>query len=151
MAIRIVRLGSPRARGEGLRLGTVRRPPRGVQKEDYARRDFFDLWLPELAPSAELFKFAVPMDASKWKTFSKRYEREMRQPAASRLLALLARLSHGTDLAVGCYCENESRCHRSVLRPATPPPTTITSGLPVFFTGGQETRRSGNERSQKPS
>jgi uncharacterized protein YeaO (DUF488 family) len=118
MAIRIVRLGTPRAAGEGLRLGTVRRPPRGVRKEDYARRDYYDLWLPDLAPSADLVHFAVsePFTPKRWATFAKRYRREMGEPAAQRLLALLAALSHQTDFSVGCYCENPDRCHRSLLR-----------------------------------
>jgi uncharacterized protein YeaO (DUF488 family) len=118
MAIRIVRLGTPRAAGEGLRLGTVRRPPRGVRKEDYARRDYFDLWLPDLAPSAESVKLALsePFTPARWNTFVKRYRREMKEPSAQRLLALLAALSHQTDFSVGCYCENADRCHRSILR-----------------------------------
>lgn len=118
MAIRIVRLGTPRAAGEGLRLGTVRRPPRGVRKEDYARLDYFDLWLPDLAPSPEVVKLALsePFTAARWNTFVKRYRREMKEPAAQRLLTLLAALSHQTDFSVGCYCENADRCHRSILR-----------------------------------
>jgi len=117
MAIRIVRLGTPRAEGEGLRLGTVRRPPRGVRKEDYAKRDYYDLWLPDLAPSAESVKLALsePFTPEKWKTFVKRYRHEMKEPAAQRLLALLAAMSHQTDFSVGCYCENADRCHRSIL------------------------------------
>jgi uncharacterized protein YeaO (DUF488 family) len=118
VAIRVVRLGSPRARGEGLRLGTVRRPPRGVRKQDYASRDYYDVWLPELAPSAELVSFATskPFTASRWNTFARRYRREMREPVAQRLLTLLAGLSSQTHLSVGCYCADESRCHRSLLR-----------------------------------
>jgi uncharacterized protein YeaO (DUF488 family) len=118
MAIRIVRLGSPREPGEGLRLGTVRRPPRGVKKEDTARLDYYDLWLPELAPSAELMAWAhaEPFTAKRWATFAARYRREMAEPAAGRLLALVAALSRQTALAVGCYCEDETRCHRSLLR-----------------------------------
>jgi uncharacterized protein YeaO (DUF488 family) len=118
MSLRVVRLGTPRAPGEGLRLGTVRRPPRGVRKEDYARRDFFDLWLPDLAPSAELVAYASaePFTDARWRRFAADYRREMKQPAPQRLLALLALLSRQTDLAVGCYCEDESRCHRSLLR-----------------------------------
>jgi uncharacterized protein YeaO (DUF488 family) len=110
--IRIVRLGSARARGEGLRLGTVRRPPRGVKKSDYARRDYYDLWLPDLAPSPKLIARA----ARDFEGFAKAYRREMTAPAAERLLELLARLSHQTDFSVGCYCEDEARCHRSILR-----------------------------------
>jgi len=118
VAIRVVRLGSERGAGEGLRLGTVRRPPRGVRKDDWARRNYFDLWLPDLAPSAELvsFAFAEPLTTRRWATYARRYRREMQEPAAQRLLALLAGLSRKTDLAVGCYCEDESRCHRSLLR-----------------------------------
>jgi uncharacterized protein YeaO (DUF488 family) len=112
VAIRIVRLGTPRAQGEGLRLGTVRRPPRGVKKEDHARRDFYDVWLPELAPSAPL----VARAHKDWPAFIKAYRREMNEPAAQRLLALLAQLSHHADFSLGCYCEDERRCHRSVLR-----------------------------------
>src|ERR1041385_1266225 len=105
MAIRVVRLGTPRAAGEGLRLGTVRRPPRGVRKEDYARRDYYDLWLPDLAPSADLVHFAVsePFTAERWAAFARRYRREMKAPAAQRLLALLAALSRQADFSVGCY------------------------------------------------
>jgi uncharacterized protein YeaO (DUF488 family) len=112
--LRVVRLGTPRAKGEGLRLGTVRHLPRGVRKTDYARRDFFDLWLPDLAPSAGLFKFIRA--GGRWQTFARRYQAEMRKPAQQRLLALLARLSEQTNLSVGCYCEDEARCHRSLLK-----------------------------------
>lgn len=117
MAIRVVRLGSPRAPGEGLRLGTVRRPPRGVPKAEFAARDFYDAWLPEAAPSEALVKEAQAATTEKdWAAFRKKYRAEMGQPERARLLDLLAALSHGTDLAVGCYCEDEARCHRSVLR-----------------------------------
>ena len=117
MAIRVVQLGSPRTRGEGLRLGTVRRPPRGVPKSEYSSRNFYDVWLPELAPSEELLKTALGGgDARGWQLFVKRYRAEMKRPAATRLLALLSALSNGTDFSVGCYCPDESRCHRSVLR-----------------------------------
>jgi uncharacterized protein YeaO (DUF488 family) len=118
MPIRVVRLGSPRAAGEGLRLGTVRRPPRGVRKEDYARRDYFDVWIPELAPSAPLVKSALsePFTPARWARFARKYRQEMRAPAAQRLLQLLAALSSTTNLSVGCYCDDEDRCHRSVLR-----------------------------------
>ena len=118
MSIRVVRLGSPRARGEGTRIGTVRRPPRGVRKADYAARDYFDVWLPELAPSATVVSWAhaQPFTAARWASYVKRYRREMQQPAAQRLLSLLAALSATTDFSVGCYCEDESRCHRSLLR-----------------------------------
>src|SRR3954465_7144083 len=110
MAVRIVRLGSPRTPGEGLRIGTVRRPPRGVKKEEYAKRDYYDAWLPELAPSASLIKLAH----ADWKTFEKRYRQEMQ--SQRHLVSLLAQLSHTASVAVGCYCEDESRCHRSILR-----------------------------------
>ena len=117
MAIRVVRLGSPRGPKEGLRLGTVRRPPRGVPKTEFAKRDYYDVWLPELAPSEQLVKQALgATDDKSWRAFVKRYRAEMKRPEASRLLDLLASLSRETDFAVGCYCEDESRCHRSVLR-----------------------------------
>jgi uncharacterized protein YeaO (DUF488 family) len=118
MTLRIVRLGTPRARGEGLRLGTVRRLPRGVRKTDYAKRDWFDLWLPELAPSEKLFAFARAnaLEGKRWTTFAARYRRQMSASGSARLIELLARLSREADVSVGCYCEDESRCHRSVLR-----------------------------------
>jgi uncharacterized protein YeaO (DUF488 family) len=118
MPIRVVRLGEARASGEGLRLGTVRRPPRGVPKSEIAARDFYDCWLPEVAPSDALVKLAMQAgdDAAKWRSFARRYRAEMKRPAASRLLDLLAALSHRTDFSIGCYCEDECRCHRSVLR-----------------------------------
>ena len=118
MGIRIVRLGSPRTSGEGVRLGTVRRPPRGVKKTEYASRDFYDVWLPDLAPSAELVSWAQSkslMDAQ-WRTFARRYRREMNAPVPKRLLALLSALSKSSNFSVGCYCEDATRCHRSVLR-----------------------------------
>ena len=117
MAIRIVRLGTDRAKGEGLRLGTVRRLPRGVKKEDYARRDFFDAWLPELAPSEALVKWIMEDadDAARWKRFEAKYRREMQTPERARLIDVLAKLSRQTDFSVGCYCENPARCHRSLL------------------------------------
>src|SRR3954469_23628710 len=119
MAIRVVRLGTDRAPGEGVRLGTVRRPPRGVKKEDYTRLDFFDVWFPEIAPSAKLVKwyFDQPeMTEAKWKRYVASYRREMSQPGASRTIDVLAKLSHAANFAVGCYCENATRCHRSILR-----------------------------------
>jgi len=117
MAISVVRLGSPRARSEGLRLGTVRRPPRGVPKAEHASRDFYDVWLPDLAPSDRLVRRALQAtDERAWKSFVKRYRSEMKRPEAARLLALLAALSQHTDFSVGCYCSDEARCHRSVLR-----------------------------------
>ena len=117
MAIRVVRLGSPRTPGEGLRLGTVRRPPRGVPKAEHASRDFYDVWLPDLAPSERLVKQALhASDERAWRAFAKRYRAEMKRPEATRLLVLLAALSHQTNLSVGCYCAEEARCHRSVLK-----------------------------------
>jgi len=120
MSVRIVRLGSPRRPGEGLRLGTVRRPPRGVPKGEYASRDIYDVWLPTLAPSEALLKDAraavVEGDEKAWKSFVRRYRAEMKAPDARALLDVLAALSHQTDFAVGCYCADEARCHRSVLR-----------------------------------
>ncbi len=118
MAIRIVRLGSPRLRAEGLRIGTVRRPPRGVAKLDFARRNFYDAWLPELAPSAELLAFAQdgPWTPKRWTEFVRRYRREMNAATPQRLLALFASFSKTTSLSVGCYCPDEERCHRSLLR-----------------------------------
>jgi uncharacterized protein YeaO (DUF488 family) len=118
MAIRIVRLGSPREPEEGLRIGAVRRPPRGVRKADYAPRDFFDVWLPELAPSAPLVSWALsePFTPERWTTYTRRYKREMIKPAARRLIGLLTALSSQTNFSVGCYCEDESRCHRSLLK-----------------------------------
>ena len=117
MAIRIVRLGSPRHPREGLRLGTVRRPPRGVPKAQHAARDFYDVWLPNLAPSEALLKSAKTVDdAHSWSAFKRAFLAEMKAPDASRVLDLIAALSHTTSLSVGCYCADESRCHRSVLR-----------------------------------
>ena len=118
MPIRIVRLGSPRAIDEGVRLGTVRRPPRGVRKEDFAKRDYFDVWLPELAPSAPIVSWALadPWTDARWRRYERLYRREMSEPAARHLLATLAALSRQTNLSVGCYCEDESRCHRGILR-----------------------------------
>ena len=117
MAIRIVRLGSPRTPGEGLRLGTVRRPPRGVPKAEHASRDFYDVWLPDLAPSEGLVKEALQVsDERAWRRFVTRYRAEMKRPEPTRLLVLLAALSHRTDLSVGCYCADEAHCHRSVLK-----------------------------------
>lgn len=117
MAIRIVRLGSPRARDEGLRIGTVRRPPRGVPKSEFASQDWYDVWYPNLAPSADLVKEAQEAATPKaWAAFAKKYRAEMGTPENARTLDLLAALSHGSDFSVGCYCEDESHCHRSVLR-----------------------------------
>lgn len=117
MPIAVVRLGSPRKRNEGLRLGTVRRPPRGVPKAQFAKRDFYDVWLPVLSPSPKLVAFALrAQDERSWRAFERRFRAEMNQPEAARLLDLLAALSHRTSFSIGCYCENEERCHRSILR-----------------------------------
>ena len=117
MTVRIVRLGQPRAAGEGTRLGTVRRPPRGVPKKDFARRDFYDVWYPVLAPSLESMKLGLAAHTEKqWKAFARRYRAEMARPDASQSLDVLAALSHHANFSVGCYCEDESRCHRSLLR-----------------------------------
>ena len=117
MAIRIVRLGSKRFPDEGLRIGTVRRPPRGVRKQDYARKNIYDVWVPTLAPSEALLKEFFPVqDERQWKMFTRRFMAEMKQSDASRALDLLAALSHQADFSVGCYCEDEARCHRSLLR-----------------------------------
>lgn len=117
MAIRIVQLGSPRETDEGLRVGTVRRPPRGVPKSDYARKNFYDIWLPNLSPSPELMKEGKSaQDDRSWALFRRKFRAEMSRPEASRVLDLLAALSRQTQLSVGCYCEDEKRCHRSILR-----------------------------------
>ncbi len=118
MAISIVRLGSPRAKHEGLRIGTVRRPPRGVRKEDYASKNIYDVWFPNLSPSEELLKEAVTSlgDEKSWRAFRRRFLAEMKSPEIRRDLDVLASLSHQTSFSIGCYCEDESRCHRSILR-----------------------------------
>jgi uncharacterized protein YeaO (DUF488 family) len=117
VAVRIVRLGTPRAAGEGTRIGTVRRPPRGVKTSDLASRDWYDVWFPTLAPSAQTVKLALgARTPAQWAGFVRRYRAEMAKPEASHALSLLATLSHATDFAVGCYCADESRCHRSTLR-----------------------------------
>ena len=117
MSIRIIRLGSPREANEGLRLGTVRRPPRGIPKSEYATRDFYDVWFPNLSPSSELLKEGKKSgDDASWAVFRKKFRSEMSGPETSRILDLLAALSHQTNMALGCYCDNENRCHRSVLR-----------------------------------
>ena len=117
MTIRIVRLGSARESNEGLRIGTVRRPPRGVRKKEYASKNIYDVWFPNLSPSESLLKQFFPLqDESSWKAFKRRFIAEMKQPEAKRDLDLLAALSHQTNFAIGCYCKDESRCHRSILR-----------------------------------
>jgi len=114
---RIVRLGTPRLRAEGLRIGTVRRPPRGVPKAKFASGDWYDVWLPEISPSEATVKLGQKAQSDReWATFGKRYAKEMVALSASRVLDLLAALSHSTDFSVGCYCEDEARCHRSILR-----------------------------------
>lgn len=117
MAIRIVRLGSPRHAREGTRIGTVRRPPRGVPKSEFARQDWYDVWFPNLAPSLETMKQAqAAQTPAQWSAFVRKYKAEMAVPDASHALRLLATLSQDSDFSVGCYCEDESHCHRSVLR-----------------------------------
>jgi uncharacterized protein YeaO (DUF488 family) len=120
MSIRIVRLGTPRATGEGLRVGTVRRPPRGVPKTEFASQNWYDVWYPNLAPSVETMKQAQEAQKAnspaQWNAFVRKFKAEMAESDASRSLDLLAALSHGTALSVGCYCEDEAHCHRSVLR-----------------------------------
>lgn len=117
MTLRILQLGSPRQDGEGLRLGTVRRPPRGVPKNEFASRDYYDVWMPLLSPSPELMQAGKAAESEKdWADFVKRFRKEMAEPEAARQLDFLAALSHRTDLSLGCYCEQEARCHRSVLR-----------------------------------
>lgn len=117
MAIRVVRLGSARSEAEGLRIGTVRRPPRGVPKSEFASQNWYDVWFPNLAPSVETMKLGKEATTpAQWSAFVKKYRAEMLTPEASHTLELLAALSHHTNFSVGCYCENESRCHRSVLR-----------------------------------
>ncbi|MSQ19201.1 MAG: DUF488 family protein [Betaproteobacteria bacterium] len=117
MTIRIVRLGSRRVPGEGVRIGTVRRPPRDIPKEDYAKKDWFDVWLPELSPEAETVKRALAANSdAAWQIFAKKYRTEMGRPEPGRLLDLLAALSKTAPFSVGCYCEDEKRCHRSILR-----------------------------------
>jgi uncharacterized protein YeaO (DUF488 family) len=117
MAIRIIRLGTARNPDEGLRIGTVRRPPRGVPKAEFASQDWYDVWYPNLAPSMETMKLGQSVESDKdWAAFSKKYRSEMNEPDASRNLDLLAALSHQANFAMGCYCENEARCHRSLLR-----------------------------------
>lgn len=117
MAVHIVRLGTPRRRNEGTRIGTVRRPPRGVAKTRYAADDWFDVWYPELSPSPGLFARARKASTGKeWNAFLRAFRAEMNEPAPRRTLDLLAALSHSANFAIGCYCEDEERCHRSVLR-----------------------------------
>lgn len=117
MAVRIVRLGSPRAEGEGLRIGTVRRPPRGVPKEEFASQNWYDVWYPNLAPSAEMMELGRgAATEAEWADFTAKFRRELATPETARTIALLAALSRTADFSVGCYCPDEARCHRSVLR-----------------------------------
>jgi uncharacterized protein YeaO (DUF488 family) len=118
MSVRVVRLGTPRHPDEGLRLGTVRRPPRGVPRSEFASRDYYDVWVPDLAPGQTLLSWVTsqPLTQARWQRFVREYRKEMRAPATQRLIALLAAMSSRTNFSVGCYCEDESRCHRSVLR-----------------------------------
>jgi uncharacterized protein YeaO (DUF488 family) len=117
MSVRIVRLGTKRAADEGVRLGTVRRPPRGVPKRDFARLDWYDVWFPVLAPSVATMKAGLAAESERqWAAFARKYRAEMKAPAASQSLDVLAALSHHTNFSVGCYCEDESRCHRGLLR-----------------------------------
>jgi uncharacterized protein YeaO (DUF488 family) len=117
MSVRVVRLGTPRAPGEGTRIGTVRRPPRGVPKSEFATRNWYDVWFPNLAPSVETMKLGLAATSEvQWAAFARRYKSEMSRPEAKRDLDLLAALSHTADFSVGCYCEREERCHRSILR-----------------------------------
>ena len=117
MAVRIVQLGSDRRRDEGLRIGAVRRPPRGVRKEEYASKNIYDVWFPNLSPSEALLKEVFPItDVKSWRSFRRRFLAEMKAPTAVKDLDLLAALSHQTNLSIGCYCEDESMCHRSILR-----------------------------------
>lgn len=117
MTIQIVRLGTDRHKNEGLRIGTVRRPPRGVPKNEFASQNWYDIWLPNVAPTAELMKIGQAVETEKeWASFAKKYRSELSDPDKNRILDLLAALSHQTNISVGCYCENEARCHRSILR-----------------------------------
>jgi uncharacterized protein YeaO (DUF488 family) len=117
MPVAVVRLGSPRKPKEGLRLGTVRRPPRGVPKEDFAKRDFYDVWLPLLAPSEGLLKLGLGAeDERSWKAFERKFRAEMSKGDAAKVLDLLAAMSHQTNFSLGCYCANVERCHRSILK-----------------------------------
>lgn len=117
MAIRIVRLGTPRAEDEGMRIGTVRRPPRGVPKSEFASRNYYDVWFPTVAPSVETMKLALTAATpAEWSAFVKKYRAEMAKPEAAHAIQLLAAMSHQTNFSIGCYCEDEARCHRSVLR-----------------------------------
>ncbi len=117
MSVRVVRLGTPRIPGEGTRIGTVRRPPRGVPKTEFSKQNWYDVWFPNLAPSVETMKLGQEaVSAAQWSAFTRKYKAEMAAPDAKHDLELLAVLSHTTDFSVGCYCEHEDRCHRSILK-----------------------------------
>ena len=117
MSIKVVRLGTPREKEEGLRIGTVRRPPRGVRKEDFSAKNYYDVWFPNLSPSDVLVKQALSAkDEKSWNAFKRKFTAELKSPHASKDLDLLAALSHQSNLSIGCYCEDESRCHRSILK-----------------------------------
>jgi uncharacterized protein YeaO (DUF488 family) len=136
MAVRIIRLGSPRARGEGTRIGTVRRPPRGVPKAEFASRDWYDVWFPNLAPSLETMKLGqAAKTPAEWAAFARKYRSEMATPDNSHAIELLAALSRRCDFSVGCYCEDEARCHRSVLRELL-----VEKGALVEVSLGDDTR-----------
>ena len=136
MSARIVRLGTRRVRSEGMRIGTVRRPPRGVPRSRFAKGDWYDVWFPTLAPSAQAVKSALASTTpAEWRRFTKRYRSEMSQPEPKHALELLAALSHATNFSVSCYCEDESRCHRSILRQLL-----VENGARVEPTRAQPTR-----------
>ena len=117
MTVRVVRLGTPRASGEGTRIGTVRRPPRGVPKSEHSTGNWYDVWLPNLAPTADSVKAALAATSpAQWSAFARKYRAEMAKPENRRVIELLAALSHHANFSVGCYCADESRCHRSILR-----------------------------------
>ncbi|HVU36511.1 MAG TPA: DUF488 family protein [Opitutaceae bacterium] len=117
MSIKVVRLGTPRQPGEGVRVGTVRRPPRGVPKAEFAKQDWYDVWFPNLAPSVAAMKLGLAAKTpGEWNAFARKYRAEMKTPAAQHDLALLATLSHSTNFSIGCYCADENRCHRSLLK-----------------------------------
>lgn len=133
MAIRVVRLGSPRAKDEGVRIGTVRRPPRGVPKSEFASQDWYDVWYPDLSPSTETVKLGQATSTpAQWQAFARKYRSEMAKPENSRTIALLAALSHQGNFSVGCYCQDEAHCHRSVLRELL-----AAAGAEVVKGGGQ--------------
>ncbi len=134
MSIQIVRLGTPRSPGEGTRIGTVRLPPRGVPKEQFSVQNWYDVWFPNLAPSVETMKLGqAAVSPAQWSAFARKYKAEMAAPQARHDLQLLAALSHSTDFSVGCYCQDEARCHRSILKQLL-----IESGAKVFDRGSSD-------------